>query len=137
MPFEELPHTADWALRVWAADLPTLFGEAARGMNALAGAALAASPRLQRTFAASGPDAESLLVAFLSELVYYTEQEHTGFDDFNLEMRQDANGIFWLRAILHGARLTELTKAIKAVTYHGLEICATGQGFETTIVFDV
>lgn len=137
MPFTEIPHTADWALHVWATDLPTLFREAAHGMNTLAGAVLAASPRREVPFETSAPDAESLLVAFLSELVYYAEQEHTGFTDFDLDIEQDPDGTYWLRATLRGARLTELNKAIKAVTYHGLEICTTQQGYETTIVFDV
>ena len=38
--FLELPHTADWAVRVWAADLPALFAAAANGMNSLAGVSL-------------------------------------------------------------------------------------------------
>lgn len=137
MPYAEIPHTADWALRVWAADLPALFSEAARGMNTLAGAVLAAAPRREVPFETTAPDAESLLVAFLSELVYYAEQEHTGFDDFTLELSPETDGIFWLRAVLRGARFAELNKAIKAVTYHGLAIRKTEQGYETTIVFDV
>ena len=137
MPFEELPHTADWAMRVWAEDLPTLFSEAATGMNALAGAVFAPGQRIEQAFETSAPDAESLLVAFLTELVYYAEQEHTGFDRFDLEINVDENGTMWLRASLSGARLEELTKAIKAVTYHNLKIEKTGHGFEVTIVFDV
>jgi SHS2 domain-containing protein len=137
MPFTELPHTADWALHVWAADLPSLFCEAARGMNTLAGAVLTQAPRQERAFRASGPDAESLLVAFLSELVYYAEQEHMGFDDFTLELTPEDDGTLWLHANLRGARLAVLNKAIKAVTYHGLKIRQTEQGCEATIVFDV
>lgn len=137
MPFEELPHTADWALRVWAANLPALFSEAARGMNALSGAALDAVPRLERDFVASGADAESLLVAFLSELVYYAEQEHTGFDSFGIELGVAGKDTHWLRAVFHGARLSQLHKAIKAVTYHRLDIVQTAHGYEVTIVFDV
>lgn len=137
MPFSELPHTADLALHVWAADLTGLFSEAALGMNALAGAILADSPRLTRDFSTSGPDAESLLVSFLTELVYYAEQEHTGFDSFDLTFGVTDDGTHWLRATLRGAPLAQLHKAIKAVTYHGLKIRQTEQGCETTIVFDV
>ena len=32
MGFEEIRHTADWALRVWASNLSELLTEAARGM---------------------------------------------------------------------------------------------------------
>ncbi len=66
MGFEEIAHTADWALHVWADDLDGLFAEAARGMNALSGAKQAEGPQVKRSFAAQSADAEGLLVAFLS-----------------------------------------------------------------------
>jgi SHS2 domain-containing protein len=45
MGYEEIPHTADWSIRVWAEDMPGLLAESARGMNWLAGVKLAESPR--------------------------------------------------------------------------------------------
>jgi len=132
MPFEELPHTADWALRVWAASLPALFAEAAHGMNTLSGVQLAPNPRLSHSFVAEAPDVESLLVQFLSELVYLVEQEHQGFDAFEISLVG-----LELKAIMSGAPLLSLNKSIKAVTYHNLQIRQTDGGFEVEIVFDV
>ena len=48
MPFEEISHTADWSLRVWAEDLAGLLTESARGMYALANAEQAQGPRVRR-----------------------------------------------------------------------------------------
>ncbi len=132
MGFEEIPHAADWALRVWAEDLPGLLAESARGMNWLAGAALSDGPRRKITFKTESADAESLLVAFLSELVYYAEQENLGFDEFDIRIFD-----FRLSATMQGAPLKALTKAIKAVTWHNLEIKKTERGLEVVIVFDV
>ena len=132
MPYEEIPHTADWSLRVWADDLPGLLAESARGMNWLSGAELAKVPRVKKTFETEGPDGESLLVAFLSELVYYAEQGNLGFDDFVIQIK---NGR--LKAELRGAPLKSLSKAIKAVTWHNLKIKETARGLEVEIVFDV
>ena len=132
MPFEELPHTADWSLRVWAKSLPALFAEAARGMYALSGANKAEGPKVKRTFEAEAPDAESLLVAFLSELVYAVEQEHLIFDEFDVQVE----GIK-LKVEMSGAPILSLTKAIKAATYHNLQIQQTARGYEVEIVFDV
>jgi len=132
MPFEELPHTADWALRVWAADLPSLFTEAALGMNALSGAQPAPGPCINRVFSDDAPDLESLLVLFLSELVYAAEQEHLVFIEFDIKL----NG-FELSVNMTGAPLLTLSKSIKAVTYHNLQIRQTAFGFEVDIVFDV
>ncbi len=87
--FQEVPHTADWAMRVWAEDLPSLFVEAARGMNALSGMQLAPGPRAKRVFEHEGTDGESLLVAFLSELIYLEEQDNIGFDAFEVELYKE------------------------------------------------
>lgn len=132
MGFEEISHTADWSVRVWAEHLPGLFAECARAMNVLSGTQIGGGPRLRRGFEYGAPDAESLLVAFLSELVYYQEQEGLAFDRFDLHV---GNGS--LKVDMEGARVLSVDKAIKAVTYHNLKILKTGEGLETTIVFDV
>ena len=47
---------------------------------------------MTRTFEGRRPDVESLLVAFLSELVYYQEQENLAFDTFDLRV-----AVQWLK----------------------------------------
>jgi len=136
MGFEEITHTADWALRVWASDLKGLFVEAAQGMYVLLGAQTAKGPHVKRTFAAEAQDAESLLVAFLSELVYAAEQERLAFASFRVRTLERSDG-WTLEAEMSGAPLVSLTKAIKAVTFHNLQIQQTAQGYEVEIVFDV
>lgn len=132
MGFEEISHTADWSVRVWAQDLPSLFAEAARAMNSLAGTVTAKNAHVKRTFESEAPDAESLLVAFLSELVYYQEQENLAFEVFELEVKSQK-----LKVKMEGRQIASVDKAIKAVTYHNMRIEKTNEGFETTIVFDV
>jgi SHS2 domain-containing protein len=132
MGYKEIPHTADWSIRVWAEDLAGLLAESARGMYWLAGADLVHEPRVKKSFEAEEPDSESLLVAFLSELVYWAEQENLGFDDFEISIKNDR-----LKAELQGAPLKSLNKAIKAVTWHKLEIRESARGLEVEIVFDV
>jgi len=131
MPFEELQHTADWALRVWAADLPALFVEAALGMNAMSGVQPVPGVQLKRAFAADAPDIESLLVLFLSELVYAAEQEHLVFDAFEIELQGSE-----LKVNMSGAPILTLNKSIKAVTYHNLQVRQIETGLEVEIVFD-
>jgi protein archease len=130
--FEELSHTADWAIRVWARSLPELFVEAASGMNTLSGLRPTSSPRVSRTFEAKAPDVESLLVAFLSELVWAVEQEKLVFDAFNVVLKGSK-----LKVIMLGAPILSINKSIKAVTYHNLQITKTDLGFQVEIVFDV
>jgi SHS2 domain-containing protein len=137
MPYEEIPHTADWCLHVWAADLAHLFVETAKGMNALAGTSLAEKPRITRAFTASAAELESLLVAFLSELVYYAEHDRIAFDNYDLSLELEDDQPCHLSATLRGAAILSMNKAIKAVTYHNLQIRQTGRGYELEIVFDV
>ncbi len=136
--FEEIPHTADWAVRVWAPDLPGFFIEAARGMNTLSGAKPAGGPKIQRVLILEGADPESLLVAFLSELVYALEQDRIVFLEFKISLgsRAPAENLR-LRAEMSGRRLSSVAKAIKAVTYHNLQILCTEKGCTGEIVFDV
>ena len=132
-PFREIDHTADWALEVWAPTLAALFTEAARGMYALAGAVPRAGPRERRSVTLTAGDAESLLVAWLQELLYFTESEGLAFDEFHL-VRLSAEQ---LEAEVVGAPAQHLDKVIKAVTYHNLAIRVTEAGHSATIVFDV
>jgi SHS2 domain-containing protein len=132
MGFEEIAHTADWSVRVWAEDLAALFAESARAMNSLAGVETGPSLRVKRTFESEGMDAESLLVVFLSELVYYQEQENLAFDLFELQVETQK-----LKVAMEGGEIVTVDKAIKAVTYHNLKVEQTERGFEATLVFDV
>ena len=132
MGFEEIPHTADWSIRVWADDFEGLLAESAHGMNWLAGAELAKEQRLKKTFETEEVDSESLLIAFLSELVYYAEQENLGFDNFDIQIKNAT-----LKVEMEGAPLKSLSRSIKAVTWHKLEIRESARGLEVEIVFDV
>jgi SHS2 domain-containing protein len=130
--FEELEHTADWSLHAWAPDLAGLFEQAARGMYALMDLRPEMPARIEREVAFSAADAETLLVMFLSELLYFASEENLAFDQFELSVQPGQ-----LEARLMGASSLGLHKEIKAVTYHLLEIAATGHGLEVTLVFDV
>ena len=130
--YREIEHTADWSLQVWAPDLNTLFEQAALGMNELSETELEVSPRHSRKMRLDALDDESLLVAFLNELVFIGEYENLGFDSFEV-MVQDHQ----LSAQLSGAIFANRNKEIKAVTYHNLEINSSPNGFEVEIVFDV
>jgi len=130
--FREIEHTADWELEVWAKDLPSLLEQAGRGMYLLAGFKLQAGPRVSRSFKLAVNDNESLLVDFLSELLWIAEHEGLAFDAYDLSI--DIN---WLNAKLDGAPITCFSKEIKAVTYHNLNIINSGDGLQVRIVFDV
>ncbi len=130
--FREIEHTADWELEAWAPGLTGLLEQCARGMYTLAGMRLKAGPRQSRRLEIQAQDAESLLVKFLSELLYYGSQEGLAFDRFGLSVEE-----YHLQAELEGAPLESLDKEIKAVTYHNLAIRKAKHSLQVRIVFDV
>lgn len=124
-------------MRVWANDLPSLFEEAAHGMNTLAGVKLIEGARIKKHFEAKAPDSESLLVAFLSELIYFQEQENLGFSKFDIQILDASNNECRTSADMEGAPIQSVDKAVKAVTFHNLKISKTARGLEVEIVLDV
>ena len=130
--FREIEHTADWELEVWAPDLLSLLEQAARGMYVLSGIRHQPGHPIQRSFKISAVDGEDLLVQFLSELLFLSEQERLVFDQFGLTMLGDT-----LEAKLVGRPILTQDKEIKAVTYHNLEIRQLPNGLSVNLVFDV
>lgn len=131
--FREHAHTADWELEVWAPDLPALLEQATRGMYALSGMQLAPGHPQPYSVTLHGTDAESLLVQFLTELLWVEQERNLGFDDFHITVGVD----FSLHADLRGRSIARLDKEIKAVTYHNLAVQHTLEGLRVNIVFDV
>ena len=133
MKFEEIEHTADRALRIYGRDLEDLFGNAAEGLAALMlppdGGA---SEGVARSVELEAIDAESLLVAWLSELAFWAETESLVFRRFDFTELSPTR----LRAVAHGGP-EALEKHVKAVTFHELAIRPVPQGLAATVVFDV
>ncbi len=132
MPFKEIRHTADWSIRVKAPDLSSLLVEAAYGLNAISGIILSGTSRIEHVFESDTSNYENLLVSFLSELVFYAEYEKTAFDFFKIAIDENL-----IHIDMAGSPIQSMTKAVKAVTFHNLEIKQIKEGFEVEIVFDV
>lgn len=130
--FREVEHAADWALQVWAPQMSSLLEQAARGMLTLAGVKVADGPVSEGEMEITFFDREQLLVKFLSEVLFFIEQENLAFTEYHISLDQDR-----LKARLRGYPVCSLEKAIKAVTYHNLQVRQTERGYEAYIVFDV
>src|SRR3989337_2146527 len=131
--FEELEHTADWALRVRGQDLADLLRNAAQGMLQLSGAVPQSGPRSRRELRLDSLDRESLLVDFLQELLFGIEMRQAAYPEIEIH---DITATA-LRATLTEAPLQCVAKPIKAVTYNDLHIEESPLGLVTTLAFDV
>jgi SHS2 domain-containing protein len=133
-PFEELEHTADTALRVNGRDFRELLRNAALGMNRI----MAPEPRVgplnvHKTIDLDAIDRESLLVEWLSELLFWAETQSLLFTEFDFHDLSPQR----LRATIRGGKAPGLKNLVKAVTYHNLAIQSRGKVLTATIVFDI
>jgi SHS2 domain-containing protein len=134
MGFEEIEHTADHAVKVYGIDLRELFISAAQGMTSLMIQDVSSvSGEITKAVKLETIDTESLLVEWLSELAYWAEAEMLVFNKFKIHTISATD----IDASARGAKVADLEKHIKAVTYHNLNIVKTRKGLEATIVFDV
>lgn len=131
--FEEVEHTADRALRIRGRDLAELFTNAALGMNSLMLSAVGGRRSVVKEIELEAIDAESLLVAWLSELAFWAEIESLVFTHFEFFRISPT----CLSAVVRGSRVKVLEKHVKAVTFHNMEIRPEDGGLATTVVFDV
>jgi SHS2 domain-containing protein len=137
-PFEEIEHTADWALRVRGPNHAALFAAAARGMFGLLAELDAVDASVERRITLQSLDVEALLVDWLNELLYLAEAEHMVFTRFEIDridVGPDGNAALQARA--WGGPAPELRKTIKAATFSGLNIQRTATGLQVDLVFDV
>lgn len=145
-PYEELEHTADWAIRVWGNDLPSLFEHAAQAMFELQGADLAAEPALSGAITCRGFDLEALLVAWLNELLYAAEMNDATYTRFavrisrlpagGVESQAAPEGEYVLNAVIAGLPGRGPRAHVKAVTYYMISVAPTVAGWEATVTFD-
>lgn len=131
--YEELEHTADWAIRVRGRDLAELFAHAGQAMFAMMGADLSKPTTSSHDLRLSDLDAEALLVRWLNALLYIQERHGELLTRFDMRRVTPTE----LEATAHGAPGKPTRAKVKAVTFYDLRIVKTDQGLEATLVFDV
>jgi len=128
-----LDHTADLAIEVWGNSLEDLFANAAAGMFAQMADLAQVPVSVRRKIRVEGDDSETLLVAWLSELLYLREVNREAYTQFEVRfpMRGKLDGV----AI--GGPWRAFDRPVKAATYHGLMIEHKDGRYQATIIFDV
>lgn len=119
--YEVLEHTADIGLRAWAPSFEEMIAEASAGLVSIALEINSISPREQYPIAAKGDDRESLLVNWLSEVLFYTDGKQIGLGKFQVNPSDGfaATGV----AMGEPRQPRHVSKLIvKGVTYHQLKV---------------
>jgi len=135
--YELFEHTADLGIRVKSSTLNGLFSDAACALFA----AVLDNPEsieAEQTveFELEGTQTDYLLFDWLNELLYYFETKHVLFSEFSIEV--SAGGF---KAVCRGESLNlekhHAAHEVKAITYHGLKVEQTEQGWQAELIVDI
>lgn len=135
--FETFDHTADLGLRIQSADLNTLFIEAAQALFSTIVDDLG-TIRPERTIEVElhDDDREYLLFDWLRTFLYHFDAEHLLLSRFEVDVRADGlTGWAWGEP-LDRERHT-LGHEVKAITYHGLKVEQTANGWLAEVIVDI
>lgn len=121
MRYEEIEHTADVGIRAYGRTLDELFANAAEGMFSLVADLATVRPIGEIEVRVSADDAPTLLLHWLTDLLYVHETERLLFSSFDAKV-----GATSLVGHARGEGIDksrhELKLAIKAVTRHRLTV---------------
>ena len=115
--YEILEHRADLKIKAFGENKEELFENAMIGM--FEGARYQGEGKeIKKEIKVSSPDLFSLLVDFLSEILYLSEVNHQVYYQIQFKKFTEKN----IEGILLGEELKRIGVAIKGVTYHDLDI---------------
>ena len=121
MRYEEIEHTADVGIRAYGHSLNELFANAAEGMFSLIADLKTVRPVGEVQVRVTAGDAPTLLLRWLSDLLYVHETQHFLFCAFDPSVRGTSlDGVAQGEAI--DKKRHELKLVIKAVTRHKLSV---------------
>jgi SHS2 domain-containing protein len=135
--YKYLAHPADLKIQIFGNNLKELFANAALGMMEYIYPASAVgintnSRCRKETIKIKANDLKSLMVDWLSELLYLSDTNNCAYTQFRFKKLTKNQ----LEAKVIGC-LAKAQEDIKAVTYHGLKIKLTKNGWQATVLFDI
>ena len=136
--YETFDHTADLGLRVRAADLDTLFAEAAEALTSVVVEDPASvEPSREVSIHVAGTDRTYLLFDWLKELLYRFDAEHLLFRRFAVRVRDDGlDASAWGEP--YDPDRHPLSHEVKAITYRGLRVeQEPGGGWVAEVIVDI
>jgi len=135
--YKFINHTADVGIKVWGESLESLFENAAYSMFDILTELDKVKVKESLGVEIEGKRTDELLADWLRNLLYKFNGEGYLLREFNIEEISKKD----LKAKVGGEKLDlsrhALKTEIKAVTYHGLEVKKTSQGWEAQVIFDV
>ncbi len=136
MAFELIEHTADIGIRAYGDGLEEAFREAGRGFTSIMCDLDKIEKKGSKTLTIKGDNWDTILVDFLTELIFYFEVEDLLFIDFDIEIcdndQKELNAVCYYEE--YDPNKHEISGQIKAVSYHEIAVDPKG---EIRVIFDV
>ena len=131
--YEILEHKADLKIRAFGRTKEELFSNILLGM-AESQKATILPQEVKRDFRIKSPDLPSLLVDFLSEVLYLSQVNKEVYKEVKFKEFTDNE----IKGELIGQKVESFGEDIKAVTYHDLDIHQENNGvWQATVLFDI
>jgi SHS2 domain-containing protein len=142
MEYEILEHRADLKIRAFGRTKEELFSNMLKGMISGLRPEILNSETETRNIEIKSPDLESLLVDFLSEVLYLTQVNKEIYTDIKFKKLNDpsmnSGQVAELEGELVGQKVQRFGEDIKAVTYYELKIeQKEDKNWEATVLFDI
>lgn len=135
--YKILDHTADIGIEVWGKTKKELFENAVEAMFDLIGDLTGINNVNEKVVTIKGADTEDLLVNFLREALYLFNGKRWIVKKCKLLELTAKLVVAQLQGESYNSKKHQLKKEIKAVTYHGLSVKKTAQGWKAKVIFDV
>ena len=131
--YEILEHKADLKIRAFGRTKEELFSNILLGMAENQKATLLPE-QAKRDLKIKSPDLPSLLVDFLSEVLYLSQVNKEVYKEVKFKEFTDNE----IKGELIGQKVESFGEDIKAVTYHDLDIHQENNGvWQATVLFDI
>ncbi len=135
--FRVLEHPADVGFEAFGATLEEVFANAARALVHLQVELDSIKTREEVPVRVEGGDLASLLVNWLSEILFLQDAEGWLFGEFEVKSLEAR----FLLAVARGERLDpgrhQLKLLVKAITYHQLALEKTAPGWRAQVYVDI
>src|SRR5947209_983908 len=136
-PFEIIEHPADVGFLAYGSTLEELFANAALAMMSLACELESIQQRLSRAIEVNAADLESLLFAWLAEILGTADGEQLVFCKAELKQLSSNRAA----GIVYGEKFDKTRHRagtyVKAVTLHQLRVEKTAEGWRAQVYLDV
>jgi len=136
-PFRILEHTADIGFEAFGTTHKEVFANAGCALMHLMVDLEAIAPRDELSLRAEAFDMPSLLVNWLSEILYMFDGEGWLFRDFEFDEFTEHSLAAIARGEKFDRRRHQVKLLVKAVTYHQLDLRETAEGWRAQVYVDI